>query len=148
MKRVGPAVLVAVAMLASVVGAAQAAAPRIVIVTGASLDRRVVISDWNEIATIVRGVATTGPVRDARLTARPRLSVAMFWGPRWSEYLASGKPASALRPRQAETYGVFYPAWRGRRAVIDLSGAGLSPRLVSAKALVILERYGIPIQLT
>jgi len=33
----------------------------------------------------------------------------MFWGPQWNEYLDSGKPAMALRPRQADQFGSFYP---------------------------------------
>ncbi len=71
----------------------------------------------------------------------------MFWGPQWSEYLSSGHPASALRPRQADQFGSFYPAWRGRPAVIDLPWAGRWPRPLSTQALAILRRSGVPIRL-
>jgi len=71
----------------------------------------------------------------------------MFWGPRWIDYLKEGNRASALRPRQADQSGSFYPAWRGRPALIDLGWAGRWPRVVPPNALAILERFGIPTKL-
>jgi hypothetical protein len=148
MKRTLVACLVAVAVTASLVGVAHAAAPRIVIVSGKPLARQVVISDWAEIFSVVQGVVSVRPVPRAQLAGRPRLKVSMFWGPIWNEYLESGNDASALRPRQADQFGGFYPTWRGHRALIDLPWAGRWPRAVSAKALRILRSYGVPIRLT
>lgn len=147
MKRVLLALLVATTVVASIATVAEAAAPRIVIVSGKPLARQVVISDWEKIFTIVQGVANARPAPRANLAGRPRLKVSMFWGRRWNEYLDSGKLASGLRPRQADQFGSFYPAWRGRRALIDLPWAGRWPRPVSAKALAILTRYGVPMRL-
>lgn len=147
MKRLLLAPPVAVALFASHVSIAQAAAPRIVIVSGVPLERQVVISDWGRIFTIVAEIAPARPAPRVQLEGRPRLKISMFWGPRWNDYLKSGKPAAALRPRQADQFGSFYPAWRGRRTMIDLPWAGRWPRPVSAKALTILRRYGIPVRL-
>jgi hypothetical protein len=148
MKRLLLALLVAVASLLVSASVAQAAAPRIIIVSGESLKRQIVISDWGKIFQIVAEVAPARPVSRTQLANRPRLKFSMFWGPRWNEYLASGRPASALRPRQADQTGSLYPGWRGRPALIDLlPWAGRWPRPLSAKALTILKRYGVPIKL-
>jgi hypothetical protein len=148
MKRLLLALLVGAAALLASASVAQAAAPRIIIISGEPLKRQIVISDWEQIFQIVAEVAPARPVPRAQLANRPRLKFSMFWGPRWNEYLASGKPASALRPRQGDQTGSLYPAWRGRPALIDLlPWAGGWPRPLSAKALTILKRYGVPIKL-
>lgn len=147
MKRVFVVSLLALTVGASIVSVAQAAAPRILIVSGKPLARQVVISDWEKIFVVVQEIASARPAPRAQLAGRPRLTVSMFWGPRWNEYLDSGKPASALRPRHADQYGSFYPAWRGRRAMIDLPWAGRWPRPVHAKALTILRQHGVPTRL-
>ena len=143
------ALLAAIVLLAASAGTAQAAAPRIVIVSGKPLRHQVVVSDWGRIFAIVDGIAGARPVPRARLANRPRLTFAMFWGPRWNEYLRSGRPAAALRPSQADQIGYFYPAWRGRQALIDLvPWAGEWPRPLSGKALAALKRSGVPIRLS
>lgn len=141
------ATIVAAAALAA--GAAHAAAPRIVIFSGKPIGHQVVISDWQ---AIFRVFDQTVPARArvaprAKLAGRPRLKISMFWGPRWIDYLNEGNRASALRPGQADQFGSFYPAWRGRAALIDLPGAGQWPRVVPPKALAILRRFGVPTKL-
>jgi hypothetical protein len=131
--------------LAAPAPAAQAAAPRIVIVSGKLLARQVVISDWNAIFRVVEPVASAANVKRARLAGRPRLRLSMFWGPRWVDYLRAGRRVAALRPEAADQHGSFYPAWRGRPAAIDLPWAGSWPRLVPAEALATLEHWGIPV---
>ena len=147
MKRLRLALLVAVAVFASSVGVAQAAAPRIVIISGKPLTKQVVLSHWESIFSVVQEIARSRAASRAQLADRPRLKVSMFWGPVWNDYLASGKPASALRPRDADQFGSFYPAWQRKPAMIDLPWAGRWPRLVPAKALTILKRYSVPIRL-
>ncbi|HEY7795132.1 MAG TPA: hypothetical protein VIA10_14095 [Gaiellaceae bacterium] len=127
--------------------AAEAAAPRIVIISGAPLRAQVVISDWRQIGTIVGEIAGARPAPRADLAHRPRMKVSMFWGSGWNDYLRSGKPASDLRPRDANQFGSVYPAWRGRPAMIDLPWAGNWPRPLSAKARTILRQNGIPMTL-
>lgn len=144
------AIATIVATAALTVGVADAAAPRIVIFSGKSLARPVVISDWQAISRMFEQlVPAHAPVAPrAKLAGRPRLKVSMFWGPRWIDYLREGKRASALRPGQADQFGTFYPAWRGSAALIDLSGAGQSPRVVPSKALAVLKRFGVPTKLS
>lgn len=147
MKRLVVALLLAVAVFLASASVARAAAPRIVIISGKPLTHQVVISDWRRIFMIVEGLAGAHPAPRIQLTHRPRLRFAMFWGPQWNEYLSSGKLAAALRPRQADQFGSFYPAWHGRPAMIDLPWAGQWPRPLSARALTILRRHGVPIRL-
>ena len=128
-------------------GAGRAAAPRILIVSGKPLPSQVAISDWPAILKLVEGVLPARAAPRAGLAGRPRLKISMFWGPRWIDYLKEGNRASALRPRQADQSGSFYPAWRGRPALIDLGWAGRWPRVVPPNALAILERFGIPTKL-
>jgi len=141
------AVVAVVAAAALTAGTAQAAAPRIVIFSGKPVAHQVVISDWRSIFRVVAVVMPARAVQRVDLAGRPHLKVSMFWGPRWIAYLQQGKRASALRPRQADQWGVFYPAWRGRPALINLSWAGEWPRVVPPQALAILRRFGIPTKL-
>jgi hypothetical protein len=139
--------VVLVALLGAGASSAHAASPRIVIISGKPLERQVVISDWGKISQVVAGVAAARVAPRTHLANRPRLTFSMFWGPKWNDYLSSGKSATALRPRQADQSGSFYPAWRGRPALIDLPWYGQWPRPVPASALLILKRYGVPIKL-
>lgn len=52
-----------------------------------------------------------------------------------------------MRPRQADQLGSFYPAWRGRLALIDLPWAGHWPASGIDEALAVLKRYDVPIRL-
>jgi hypothetical protein len=125
--------------------AAQAAAPRIVIVSGKPMAHQIAISNWTAIFRIIEPVVSAPNVKRTQLVGRPRLKLSMFWGPRWVDYLAAGHSAAALRSQDADQQGGFYPAWRGRPAAIELPWAGSWPRLVPAKALAILQHYRIPV---
>jgi hypothetical protein len=127
-------------------GGATAAAPRIVIVSGAPLEHPIAIADWPRILAVVSEVAGARVVPRRQLHGRPHLKLSLFWGPAWNDYLASGKAASDLRPSQADQVGWFYPAWHGRRALIDLPWAGNWPRLVPPRARRLLVRLGVPVQ--
>ena len=146
MRILSVAIATNVAAAALFAGSAHAAAPRIIIFSGKPLAQPVVISDWQAIFRVFEQLvpARARVAPRAELAGRPRLKVSMFWGPRWIDYLHEGKRASALRPGQADQSGSFYPAWRGRGALIDLSGAGQSPRVVPPEALAILKRCGVP----
>ena len=139
--------LAAVTLLLAYASVAEAAAPRIVIISGKPLRHQVVISDWGRIAVLTWVSPPVRPIPRAQLAHRPRMKISMFWGLQWNEYLSTGKPATALRPRQADQVGSFYPAWRGRPAVIDLPWAGQWPRPLSAKAVSVLRRYDVPTRL-
>jgi hypothetical protein len=92
--------LVAVAAAALGLGPARAdaAAPRIVIVSGKPLTRPVAIANWQHIFVVVGEIAPARAVPRRRLRGRPHLELALFWGPRWDEYLRAGGSPRALRP--------------------------------------------------
>ena len=144
MMRVALALVAVLTLVASVPGEANAAAPRIVIVSGAPLARQVVISDWKRIFTIVEQVSPAPVVPRSQLAGRPRLRLSLFWGPRWITYLANGRSPRRLRPAQADQHGAYYPAYGSRAAAIDLPWAGRWPRALPEKAVRILSRFGIP----
>jgi hypothetical protein len=119
---------------------AQAAAPRYILVSGPALARPVLLPSWNEngalLAALVHAPRVTGRVARG-LTRRPRLDLALFWG--WPE-----RPRPT-RPSQANQHGWFYPARRGRPAVVDVLVNGVRvPRIVPARPLRILARHGVP----
>lgn len=149
MRTLSVAIATVVAAAVLTAGAAHAAAPRIVIFSGGPIAHQVVISDWEAVFRVVEQIvpARAHVAPRAKLAGRPRVKVSMFWGPRWNDYLAQGKRASALRPGQADQSGSFYPAWRGRPALIDLPWAGQWPRVVPSKALAVLKRFGVPTKL-
>ena len=141
--------LVAILALAVLVlgtpAAANAAAPRIVLVSGPSLARPIAIADWNRIFVVVTSVLPARVVPRAQLANRPRLRLSLFWGPRWNDYLARGGSPRALRPGQADQHGSFYPAYGDRVAAIELPGVG--PRVVPSRALRVLSRFGVPVRI-
>lgn len=114
---------------------------------GRPLARPVVISDWREIARFQQAVLTSPSVGPRALAGRPSLRISLFWGPGWNDYVDQHRPLSRLRPRDADTFGRFYPAWRGRPAVVDLSYVEHGPKRASPVALAILRHYRIPIRI-
>lgn len=144
MGRVALAVLLAAGVAAVGASVADAAAPRIVLVSGGPLTSPVAVSDWPRISAVVSELAGAPALPRSVLANRPRLRLSLFWGPRWSEYLAAGKSPAALRPRQADQHGGYYPAWRGLAAAVDLPWAGRWPRRLPARAVAILARLGVP----
>jgi hypothetical protein len=112
-QRVGA--VVAVALLAVVWSAApaQAAAPRLLMVSGAPLATPILLPDWDEIATLT-GLLSSGPAApsDPR-GGRTSLRLAMLWDAGiWESYVRDGRLGS-LRPEQANQFGRFYPAVAG-----------------------------------
>jgi hypothetical protein len=137
--------LVAVVWCLVGVEAASAAAPRIVIFSGAPLDHQIVVTDWHAIFAVTQATVSAPAVARRRLAARPSVRISMFWGPVWNDYLRHGGDPNALRPAQADQVGRFFPAHQGRAAVLDLPWAGRWPRRVPPAALTVLKRFGIPV---
>jgi hypothetical protein len=143
------AAIVAVALLAVVWGAApaRAAAPRLFMVSGAPLAKPVMLSDWDEIATLTGLLSSSPAAPSDPLGGRPSLQLAMFWDAGiWEPYVREGRLGS-LRPEQANQFGRFYPAVAGQPALVDLPWAGTWPKRVGPDALAILARHGVPTQL-
>jgi hypothetical protein len=51
------------------------------------------------------------------LTGRQAFEVAFYWGSQWNEYVAAGRPISAIRRDQASQFGRYYPATATQPAV-------------------------------
>ena len=133
------AVVALLAVAAGVPGTADAAAPRIILVSGGMLPRQVVISDRYRIARFVILVTAAPFLPRAELANRPRLRLSLFWRARL------GAPRSLL-PAQADQHGSYYPAYGARAAAIELPWAGRWPRAVPEKAVRILARLGVPVR--
>ena len=129
----------AVAALA-LTGAASAAAPNYILVSGPGLARPAVLGDWSENLRLMSALARAPKAKAAAvrgLATRPRFDLAEFWA--WS-----GHP-QPTRPRDAGQHGTFYPAHGSRPAVFAVMVDGTrAPRLAPAAALRILARHGVP----
>jgi hypothetical protein len=130
---------------------AGAAAPRIIMVTGPTLERPVFLTDYFENLDLMiafqrgREIAEGRVVDPKELRRRPYLELWLFWGEdQWEPYVSEGR-LDELRREQANQYGRFYPAFGRRAAVMNLDVPG--SRKATAKLLAILARHGIPTQL-
>jgi hypothetical protein len=140
-------VLVFVALVALSAPAALAAAPRLILVEGGGLSRPVVLADWSENLTFLTQWLEARPARRAHLRCRPAYRLSFMWGPEWNDYVDSGKPLRAIRPRDTDFHGRFWPAWRGRSAVLDPGhGVLVGARVATATQLRTLSRHGVPIR--
>jgi len=139
---VSPARTLVGALAAALVLAApaEAAAPRYILVSGPGLERPLLLPNWGEngelLADLVNAPKVTRAVARG-LSMRRRLDLALFWG--WPD-----RPRPT-RPIQANQHGWFYPAQRGRPAVVDVMVDGARvPRVAPARTLRILARHGVP----
>jgi hypothetical protein len=131
------AVTVLIVLMLAVVSPLEAAAPRLLMVYGAHLQKPVLLSDWGEIFKMF---TSTAAETNVNLADRPFYELALFWGPEWNVYVNDGKPLDKLRPEDANQKGRFYPAFRDKPAVIS---AGPTVKQVPAESLRFLERSGI-----
>lgn len=136
-----------VVMLAGVLGIgftrpAAAAAPWITMVSGDDLAQPRFITGFDRNLQLLLALNTS--VDPASLRDRLHLTLALFWGDAWRDYLQQGKPLSALRTADAWQLGEYYPATGSEPAVINLHGSGRGPLIVDAAGLAILRQYGVP----
>ncbi len=127
MRRIGAAVVVALAALGLASPAAEAA-PNSILVSGPSIAHPRLLGDWNENLRLLLFVADAPRARGAHvagLARRPSLDLAEFWA--WG-----GRP----RPTTA----------RSRPIRITVDGV-TAPRLVPASVRAILARHGVPARL-
>ena len=133
------ALLIAAVAIAAAATAADshAAAPRFILVTGPGLQRPAVLGDWREnLQFLVELIPRRRPAAGWR-GDRPRYRLALFWG-------VPSRPVPTS-PAEANQMGWFYPAVKGRRAVVVLLVSGQDgPRLATQKTLRILARHRIP----
>jgi hypothetical protein len=147
---VRPAVtFVAVNALAfALIASAQAAAPRLIMVSDEPLGEPVVTADARVVFALYGSLFHDGATVDgSQLKGRRALRLGLFWhNPTWEPYVRDGRLAE-LRLHQANQVGRFYPAVGDEAALVVLPGYGSWPKRVSKEALQILEANGIPVRL-
>jgi hypothetical protein len=120
---------------------ARSAAPPYIMVSGPRLAKPVLLSNWNENLALLLATDASPRAKPSDLSGlstRPRLDLALFWG--WS--LDSPPPT---KKSDASAHGSFYPAYKGRVAVIRMKTNGEDyQHLASAKVLRILSKHGVP----
>jgi hypothetical protein len=141
-------IVILVALLGGVTAAsAFAAAPRLILVDRGGLSRPIVLADWSENGTLLTEWLRAHPTSHARIRCRPAYRLSFMWGPEWNENVDSGKPFRAIRPRDTDAHGRFWPAWRGHSALLDPGhGVLLGARVATPTQLRILRRHGVPVR--
>jgi hypothetical protein len=147
------ALTVALAMLAlsAFPFSALAAGPRIMIVYGHPLTKPVIISDWGDNETLMVASNDAMSVSHPYVKGRPYLTMALFWGTEWVQYMNQRKSLSALRPSQANQFARFYPSYGSAPALLVFDGipgpyTSLA-RHIRPEGLAVLRRHGIPVRL-
>jgi hypothetical protein len=145
----GSRVILLAGLTAALVAAtlALAAAPRLIMVSGATIERPVLLSDADEVVDFYSSFFRGTAVDRASLEKRPSLRLGLFWdNGLWEPYVRDGR-LGELRPEQANQVGRFYPAVGDKPALVDVPGYGRWPKLADAQALGILARHGVPVRL-
>lgn len=125
---------------------ALAAGPRIILVTGGSLSKTVILEDWNENLTIMVAANHAVDPKVEDLAHRPSFRLAMFWGSEWDDYLKAGKDPNLLRPDQTAQHGGYYPPTGDHAAVFtfdSIPGSGALVRRLNPQGVSIFARHGV-----
>jgi hypothetical protein len=124
---------------------AHAAYPRIILISGADLEKPIVLASVDDIVNLTTAIAKAPSVPPNEVEGRAYLRLSLFWGDDlWEPYVREGR-LDELRPEQANQEGRFYPAYGGQEAVIDLLVNGRAgPKRASEEALATLARNGVP----
>jgi hypothetical protein len=121
----------------------HAAAPNYILVSGPGIKRPILLANWGENGALLSALVNAPRARGKavrELGKRPRFDLAMFWG--W------GSQPRPTRPSQANQHGWFYPAHGSNPPVIVATVSGYSfPRVVPARARLILARHRVPLRL-
>jgi hypothetical protein len=128
---------------------AQAAYPRLILISGAELEKPIVLDKVDDIVSLTTAIAKALSVPPEQVEGRPSFRLSLFWGDDlWEPYVREGR-LDELRPEQANQEGRFYPTYDGREAVVDLLVSGRAgPKRVPQEALAILARHRVPTSLT
>lgn len=126
----------------------QRMAPRIIMVHGGLTPRRLYLTDWKENFSVVSAISVTpaGAVSSLDLAGRQFVDLTLYWeAPRWERFLKSPESLAQLDPNAKEAgRGRLYLPQAGEPAIVVYANAK-SYRTVSAEALDILTKYGVPI---
>jgi hypothetical protein len=136
-----------VALALAVGGSAQAAAPRLMMVSGAPLADPILVSNAGEAFELYGSFYEGRPVDRTRLEGRPSLRLGLFWdNALWDPYVRAGR-LDELQPEQANQVGRFYPAVGEEPALVDIPATGEWPKVASETTLRILQARGVPVRL-
>jgi len=125
-----------------------AAAPTLIMVYGHPMTEQVIPRDWQSNAAVIGGERLT-EMSMIEPEGRPHLELALFWGPRWVEYVEDDRPLADLRPEHANQHGRFYPAVGSDAALIVLEHGRNAPTpiiQVGPEGLAILARHDVPVR--
>jgi hypothetical protein len=135
----------------------NAAAPRLILISGPLVARPVLIDDWNDTSRIMAGINDRAVAQSDALVDRPFYDLALFWGLEWVQYITDGRPLAALTPGQANQHARFYPAVGTAPALVvfrDEPGAmgGAARRMglirsVEQMTLDVFARYGLRVRM-
>ena len=149
--------LCVVAIVVASVVSLNAAAPRLILISGPLLERPILIEDWDDNARIMAGINERTVAQSEPLVDRPFFELALFWGLEWVQYANDGRPLAHLKPEQANQHARFYPAVGAAPALVvfrDEPGEmgenarrmGLI-RPVEQMALDVFARYGLRVRM-
>jgi hypothetical protein len=144
--RVAIGILAGLAVVLAETSSAFAAAPRIIIVAGGGLAKPVVLDDWQENLAIMLAATDEVDARVEGLSARPSYRIAMFWGPKWEQYIQAGKDPRALHIEEADQLARYYPPMVAHGAVLSfdsIPGPGAVTRRLKVAGVWIFSRHGI-----
>ncbi len=150
-------VLGVVAIVLASAASLNAAAPRLILISGPLLERPILIEDWDQNARIMAGINDRAVAQAEAPADRPFYELALFWGLEWVQYINDGRPLAALKPELASQHARFYPAVGTTPALVvfrDEPGEwgqnarrmGLL-RSVEQMALDVFARYGLRVRM-
>jgi hypothetical protein len=140
-RRVTPLIVV----LLSAVITVRAAAPRIIIIYGSLVPRKIMMTQWEENHRFMLAITETAGIDPKDLSRRPYVELAFFWGPDWVKYVSEGRSLDALTAVQANQHGRFYPAFYGAPPIVELDRGNY--RKIQPEGLKILATIGVPTQI-
>jgi hypothetical protein len=123
-----------------------AAGPHIIMISGQSLPKPVILSDWNQNQQFLASFTDGEIVKTEDLKGRSYLELSLFWGPEWLNYLKSNRSLDGLRSEQANQQGRFYLATDTAGAVVSLNST--FARRVNADGMRFLAEKGVPVRYT
>jgi hypothetical protein len=121
------------------------AAPRIIMLYGGALDRRLYLTRFPENLQFMSAVAEPATLTRDALRGRPFIEVALYWhGPTWEPYATDTALLKTLRPEAGQPARLYLG--KGRLPpLFDYYSAGVNSglRTIDPAGLAILKRHKV-----
>jgi hypothetical protein len=117
------------------------AAPHRIVFSGGPLRDVVVMEDWNENLRLMQSLGRVRTIPPGSLGTRPRIDVAMYWGPFARAARVPGDSGVQIQR------GEYYPKFRNQDALWVFGPIGRTPsstREIDPAGIEILVGYGLP----